>query len=87
VSDTIVAPASNPPQAAGKHGRYALTVNGEAVPAASTYRDSILDQARHLAFATPHTTARVIDTKTRLYWEYTRGAGQYEITSGAGKLL
>jgi hypothetical protein len=65
--------------------RYVLTVNGQPVQPASTYRDSILDQARHAAFSQPNTTARVVDTRTGTWWEYRREASEASCTSHCGR--
>jgi hypothetical protein len=65
--------------------RYVLTINGQPVQPASAYRDSILDEARHTAFSQPNTTARVVDTRTGTYWEYSRGASEASCTSHCGR--
>jgi hypothetical protein len=85
VSESILVPATNGPQAASTRKRYTLTVNGEPRNTEFTYRDYIVGEARCLAYeGEPGTTTRVTDNRTGAYWEYSRGAGQYDLTSRVG---
>jgi hypothetical protein len=78
-------PHTTQPSRRTRGPRYLLTVNGQPVQPASTYRDSILDEARHTAYSQPNTTARVTDTRTGTYWEYQRGASEASCTSHCGR--
>jgi hypothetical protein len=68
-----------------KTPRYSATINGEALALTSTYLATILDTAKTLAYATANTTVRVHDSKKGIAYVYTRGAGQYDLTSSIEK--